>query len=35
MEKKKLSEDWLSVIIGFAIIIIAVLNILDAAWFKF
>ena len=31
----KLTEDWLSVIIGFAIIVVAVLNVLDPAWFKF
>ena len=31
----KLTEDWLSVIIGFAIIVVAILNVLDPAWFKF
>jgi hypothetical protein len=33
--KTKISEDWLSVIIGFAIIFIAVLNFIDASLFKF
>ena len=31
----KISEDWLSVIIGFVIIIIAVLNLLQPDWFSF
>jgi len=31
----KITEDWLSVIIGFAIIIIAVFNFIDPAIFKF
>ncbi len=31
----KITEDWLSVIIGFAIIVIAILDVLDPAWFKF
>jgi hypothetical protein len=33
--KTKLSEDWISVIIGFAIIIVAVLGLLQPDWFKF
>ena len=32
---KKISEDWLSVIIGYAIIIIGVLDIIPPEWFKF
>jgi hypothetical protein len=32
---KKISEDWLSVIIGYAIIIIAVLDIIPPDIFKF
>jgi hypothetical protein len=35
MNKPKLSEDWLSVIIGFAIILIAVTGILQPGWFSF
>ena len=31
----KITEDWLSVIIGFAIIVIAILDVLDPAWFAF
>ena len=31
----KLTEDWLSVILGFAVILIAVLNFIDPAIFKF
>ena len=31
----KLTEDWLSMIIGFAVILIAVLNFVDPAIFKF
>ena len=31
----KLTEDWLSMIIGFAVILIAVLNFIDPAIFKF
>ncbi len=31
----KLSEDWLAVIIGFAVILIAVLDVLQPDWFKF
>jgi hypothetical protein len=33
--KTKISEDWLSVIIGFAVIIIAVLDFIPPDWFKF
>jgi hypothetical protein len=33
--KSKLSEDWISVIIGFAIILVAVLNLLQPDWFTF
>lgn len=35
MKKSMISEDWLSVIIGFAIIIIALFNFLNPDWFKF
>ena len=35
MSKKKLSEDWLAVIIGFAVIIIAMLDVIDPAFLKF
>jgi hypothetical protein len=31
----KITEDWLSVIIGFAIIIIAIMDFVDPAIFKF
>lgn len=31
----KLSEDWLAVIIGFAVILVAVLDVLQPDWFKF
>jgi|SaaInl7_150m_RNA_FD_contig_81_192887_length_1450_multi_8_in_0_out_0_2 hypothetical protein len=31
----KLTEDWLSVIIGFGIIIVAVLGVLQPGWFAF
>jgi hypothetical protein len=31
----KLTEDWLAVIIGFAVILVAVLDFIDPAMFKF
>jgi hypothetical protein len=31
----KITEDWLSVILGFAVIIIAILDVIDPAIFKF
>jgi len=31
----KISEDWLSVLIGFAVIIVAILDVIDPALFKF
>lgn len=31
----KLTEDWLAVIIGFAVILVAVLDVLQPDWFKF
>jgi hypothetical protein len=31
----KLTEDWLAVIIGFAVILIAVLDVLQPDWFAF
>jgi hypothetical protein len=33
--KTKLSEDWISVLIGFAVILVAVLGLLQPDWFKF
>ena len=33
--KFKLTEDWLSVLIGFAVILLAVVGVLQPDWFKF
>ena len=32
---KKINEDWLATIIGFVLIILAMVNIIDPAWVKF
>ncbi len=35
MKKLKLNEDWLAVIIAFALLLLAVVNVIDPAWMKF
>ena len=32
---KKINEDWLATILGFVLIILAMVNIIDPAWVKF
>ena len=32
---KKINEDWLATILGFVVIILAILHVIDPAWVKF